>query len=143
MELAAHGMDGWKFANLDFSLQRGIAWAGSAGMELLLALCCHFGLRISLFLSLSPEFRHVMLSISLAADDGNIMLDPSIRDWVLLPIFLVMFGQGDHTTACCKEAQPRPALHSPLRFQFLIHDVLTWNCLMVRSVAAISICSNA
>ena len=35
-----------------------------------------------------------MLSALLLADDGNIVLDPSIRDWVLLPIFLVMFGQG-------------------------------------------------
>lgn len=35
-----------------------------------------------------------MLSAVLLADDGNIVLDPSIRDWVLLPIFLVMFGQG-------------------------------------------------
>lgn len=34
------------------------------------------------------------LSLLLAVDDGNIVLDPSIRDWVLLPIFLVMFGQG-------------------------------------------------
>ncbi len=36
----------------------------------------------------------VQQSVLLAADDGNIVLDPAIRDWVLLPIFLVMFGQG-------------------------------------------------
>lgn len=29
--------------------------------------------------------------------DDTIVLDPSIRDWVLLPIFLVMFGQGQPT----------------------------------------------
>jgi len=33
-------------------------------------------------------------SALLLVDDGNIVLDPQIRDWVLLPIFLVMFGQG-------------------------------------------------
>jgi hypothetical protein len=37
------------------------------------------------------------LSLLLAVDDGNIVLDPAIRDWVLLPIFLVMFGKYDET----------------------------------------------
>jgi len=36
----------------------------------------------------------LLQSLLLAVDDGNIVLDPAIRDWVLLPIFLVMFGQG-------------------------------------------------
>lgn len=42
----------------------------------------------------SARFGAAMSSLLLAVDDGNIVLDPAIRDWVLLPIFLVMFGQG-------------------------------------------------
>ena len=49
-------------------------------------------------------------SLLLAVDDGNIVLDPSIRDWVLLPIFLVMFGQGllrQYISVLLKDA-PKP-----------------------------------
>lgn len=35
------------------------------------------------------------MSVALLLDDLNIVLDPQIRDWVLLPIVLVMFGQGE------------------------------------------------